>query len=258
MLVETDTAAGIAAEAKAGIDDVEHRQRHRLDRRVQCCRCAAEASRNARGAAGKTQGRRRKRPVRASPCQHGGRIELDRAAVDRARADNADPLGRNLRHRLQIEGPPARAGERGADFTAAVAQFGIAGELGQRQIAIAQPLPGHSRVDRCAARIKQHDRIKLPAPRRDNRRTRQFGIARHQMRFDTLDAVRNGEIERSGNAAAVQCHPPRQTAIQRLQRPRGAQARRIERGNLDHGIAILGQQDRAVPRERTERRYAPR
>ena len=258
MLVETDAATGVAAEAKAGIDDVEHRQRHRLDRRIECRRRAAEASRNARGAAGKTQGRRRKRPVRASPCQHGGRIELDRAAVDRARADNADPLGRNLRHRLQIECPPARTGERGADFATAVAQLCRAVQLGEREIAIAQPLPGHGCVNRRAARIEQHDRIKLTTPRRDHGGPGELGIARHQMRFDTLDAARHGEIERSGNAAAVQCHPPRQTAVQRLQRPRGAQARRIERGNLDHGIAIPGQQDRAVAGERPKRRYAPR
>ena len=155
-----DAAAGNPAQPRLGPDDVEQLQRHRFDVGVELRPVAGPPGKRAAPAA-KAHPRRRNFPAARDAGEDRRAVEGQRALGQFAASGDADPVRADLRHRDQLEGGAARAGQRRPDFARSVDQPGIGGQPRQRNAAGRQSARRDNPVERRPA-FGQDDRFHRP------------------------------------------------------------------------------------------------
>ena len=147
----------------------------------------------------------RREPPAVAVARHAPRgsssLSGRRSSVPLRRDDVA--VGRDLRHRLDIERAPARSGDRGADLAGAAAQLARS-RRSARARARACRSPARSTVASIErpGGIEQRDQIEMPAPQR-RRRRRSCARGRVEMRLDPLHVAAPG-----GTASCPDSPPP--------------------------------------------------
>jgi hypothetical protein len=188
----------------------------------------------------------------------GARRQASPSRVRTAAAGEPEPAGGDVRDRVEDEVAAPCSGDTGHNPAGAAAQLPAGVEAGDRERAAAEAARRQRSLERSPRRVEQGDAFEPAGADDDRRRPREAGIVGSEVDGDPLDAAPGVEGEAPGEPAALDAQSPGEAAGVGAERAEGTGVGDEERGHLDEGRAVLGQQDRAVRGERPEVRSSRR
>ncbi len=249
----SELARSAARQPEAGIADVEHRERHAREGRIDREPVAGILAAQFAFAACEIEARGRQPPAVTDPRHHGGRHKRGRAAVDRARRGDGVAIRRRIGGKADVESTPARAAQLRRHLPGAVPQRCGDSEATEHEAALPKPRAVGFRFDRDALGVEQCDEVELAAPQPCS--VGDLRVGGFEMRFDPLHLA----DRRKGKRAARRprhIEPSVEAARHRAQTAARVHLGPVECGNRDRRLFALGQQNRSAPVEGAERRPA--